>query len=107
MSLDVSLIKVQPCAVYEANITHNLSSMADEAHLYYALWRPESRGWKYARDIIDTLEKGLADLKQRPEHFEKFDAPNGWGLYKNFVPFVERYLEACKEFPDAEIEVSR
>ena len=34
-------------------------------------------------------------------------ATNGWGMYEHFVPFVEKYLEACKEYPDAVIEVSR
>lgn len=113
--------------VYSANITHNLGKMADEAGIYEALWRPHrlkegynilesdhQAEWKFedenkmtAKDIIPLLEKGLADLKSRPEHFEKFNSPNGWGMYEHFVPFVEKYLEACKEYPDAIIEVSR
>ena len=56
---------------------------------------------------MELLEKGLSDLKERPDYFEQFNASNGWGLYKHFVPFVEKYLEACKEYPDAKIEVSR
>ena len=113
--------------VYWANITHNLGKMADEAGVYEALWRPHrlkegynilesdhQAEWKFeeenkttAKDIIPLLEKGLADLKSRPEHFEKFNSSNGWGMYEHFVPFVEKYLEACKEYPDAIIEVSR
>ena len=113
--------------VYWANITHNLGKMAGEAGIYEALWRPHrlkegynilesdhQAEWKFeeenkttAKDIIPLLEKGLADLKARPEHFEKFNSPNGWGMYEHFVPFVEKYLEACKEYPDAIIEVSR
>lgn len=113
--------------VYVANITHNLGKMADEAGIYEALWRPHrlkegynipennhNAEWEYedknktiAKDIIPLLEKGLADLKAKPEHFKKFNSPNGWGMYKHFVPFVEKYLEACKEYPDAIVEVSR
>ena len=113
--------------VYWANITHNLGKMADEAGVYEALWRPHrlkegynilesdhQAEWKFeeenkttAKDIIPLLEKGLADLKSRPEHFEKFNSSNGWGTYEHFVTFVEKYLEACKEYPDAIIEVSR
>lgn len=107
MSLDVSLLMTQPTEVYASNITHNLGTMAEKAGIYYALWRPEERGWKYARDIIQPLEKGLAKLKAKPDYYKKFDSPNGWGMYKHFVPFVEEYLAACKEYPDAEIEVSR
>ncbi len=93
--------------VYWANITHNLNKMAGEAGIYEALWRPGEIGKTKASEIIELLEKGLADLKTRPEHFEKFNSPNGWGMYEHFVPFVEKYLEACKEYPDSVIEVSR
>ncbi len=107
MSLDVSLIVVRPTEVFSANITHNLNEMADKAGIYQACWRPEEIGAKYAYDIIPLLEKGLEDLKARPEYFEQFNASNGWGLYKDFVPWVERYLAACKENPNAKISVSR
>lgn len=113
--------------VYWANITHNLGEMASHAGIYEALWRPHrlkaeyaiadgdnDAEWKFeesvttkASDIIPILEKGLSDLKSRPEYFKQFDSPNGWGLYVHFVPFVEKYLEACKEFPGSIVEVSR
>jgi hypothetical protein len=113
--------------IYQANITHNLGKMAGEAGIYEALWRPyqlreDFKEWeKYAADeyefegkcvikaidIIPILEKGLADLKARPEHFETFNSPNGWGMYEHFVPFVEKYLEACKEYPQSIVNVCR
>lgn len=113
--------------VYSANITHNLGKMAGEAGIYEALWRPhrlkegynipeEDNESEYefecssetkASEIIEVLEKGLADLKSRPKHFEKFNSDNGWGMYENFVPFVERYLEACKENPECIVKVWR
>ncbi len=113
MSLDVSLLDTccDKCKrkdeVYSANITHNLGRMADAAGIYKALWRPEDIEAKQAKDIITILEKGLANLKARPDYFKQFDAPNGWGLYVHFVPFVENYLEACRASPEAYIEVSR
>jgi hypothetical protein len=113
--------------VYWANTTHNLCGMADEAGIYEALWRPyqlrddfkefelyaddeydfESKCIIKASEIIDILEKGLADLKARPLHFEKFNSSNGWGMYHNFVPFVERYLDACKKNPECIVKVDR
>jgi hypothetical protein len=113
--------------VYDANITHNLGEMADKAGIYEALWRPhrlkegyniseedndaeyefEEANTTKASEIIPYLEKGLADLKARPEYFETFNSPNGWGMYVNFLPFVEKYLNACKQYPDATVEVSR
>lgn len=101
--------------------------MASEAGIYEALWRPYTLLIEYdipeddykaeyafekahpmqAKDIVDALELGLADLKARPNYFEAFNSPNGWGMYEHFVPFVEKYLNACKEYPEAMINVSR
>jgi len=115
MSLDVSLfIKVDTGGenshyinLYNENITHNLGEMALKAGIYEALWRPEEINCSIAGDIVEIVEKGLNDLKERPEYFKKFNATNGWGTYKHFIPFVESYLNACKEHPKAEIKVSR
>ena len=107
MSLDVTLTRVQPTTVYDANITHNLNAMAEEAGIYVALWRPEESGITKASELIEPLTTGLALLKSDRERFEKFNAKNGWGTYDQFVPWVERYLEACVQHPDAEVLACR
>ena len=107
MSLDVTLTKVMPTTVFSSNITHNLVEMAEEAGIYKALWRPEEIGITKASQLIEPLWVGLSLLKSDPARFEKFNAPNGWGMYEHFVPFVEEYLGACKANPDAEVSVSR
>jgi hypothetical protein len=60
-----------------------------------------------AHDLIEPLEQGLGLLRSDPDRFRAFDAFNGWGTYDQFVPWVQRYLEACREWPDAEVNVSR
>jgi hypothetical protein len=107
MSLDVYLTAVRPTTVYDANITHNLGAMAREAGIYQHLWRPEEIGITKAEQLIEPLRVGLERLKAHPDHYSKFNSPNGWGMYEHFVPFVERYLAACVENPDAEVSVSR
>ena len=93
--------------VFEYNITHNLSKMAAEAGIYNALWHPEDIQAVYAKDLINTLTGGLISLKADPNRYIKFNATNGWGKYENLVEFVEQYLQACIDYPDAKIEVSR
>lgn len=113
MSLDFSLYvdvdtggeEPHRVCLCDENITHNLGTMAKKAGIYKCLWRPEENGFKCAKDIIKPLTEGLNDLKARPSYFEQFNSSNGWGLYKNFVPFVERILAAAKKHPDALIGV--
>jgi hypothetical protein len=93
--------------VYSANITHNLGKMADAAGIYKHLWRPEEIGIKTANELIEPLAAGVARLRADPAKFEQFNASNGWGLYEHFVPFVEEYLRACKQYPNALVSVSR
>lgn len=92
---------------YWANITHNLGVMARKAGIYEALWRPDENGFTKASEIIQVLESGIEDMKKRPDYYRRFDADNGWGTYRDFVPWLEKYLEACKEYPEAYIRVSR
>ena len=107
MSLDVYLTALRMTEVYSANITHNLNSMADEAGIHKHLWHPEDIGVAKAGELIAPLEQGLTLLKSDPERFKKFNPANGWGDYYGLIDFVEKYLEACKESPDATIAVSR
>jgi len=119
MSLDVDLMVVQPVSVYEANITHNLGKMAAEVKygvewvgegelsLYEVLWRPEERGFKFARDIADLLDIGWNILLSDPERFKAYNPENGWGSYDGLVNFVYKYRNACWDNPDAELRISR
>lgn len=116
MSLDVNLeMKLdtgnpkEPHTIelYWANITHNLNRMAKEAGIYDCLWRPEENGFAKAEQLIEPLRKGLQTMKDDPERFKAFDAPNGWGLYEHFVPWIEKYLEACEKHPKANVRVGR
>lgn len=92
---------------YSSNITHNLNRMAEAAGIYEPLWRPEEIGITKASQLIEPLTKGLELLKANPQKFEAYNAPNGWGLYTHFVPWVEAYLKACIEHPDSNVRVSR
>lgn len=90
--------------IFWANITHNLGPMWNEAGVYAALY--ETNG-QQAKMIQATLEKGLVKMVLDRPRFEKHNSPNGWGLYKNALPFLQEVHEACKENPEAFIRISR
>lgn len=93
--------------VFEQNITHNLAGMAREAGVYMPLWRPDECGVSKACDLLIPLTDGLAALRADPFRFQQFNPENGWGSYEGLVRFTEKYLDACKRYPDADVHVSR
>ena len=123
----VDQVEYETNTVFSINITHNLTEMADEAGIYEAVWRPYrlvsgfniQEGNHYAEaefessvtilssHISKVIEAGLNDMKRRPDHYKKFDSDNGWGTYSDFVPFLEEYLKALKQYPDAVVNISR
>jgi len=100
---DKGLLRVE---LYSGNITHNLTDMAEAGGLYKVLWCPDENGYKAAEDIIPALREGLARLKGSPDKYRQYNSSNGWGTYKNFVPFVAKVLDACEKYPKAIIEVN-
>lgn len=99
--------EVETNKVYESNITHNLNTMAEEAGIYQHLWRPDEIGIKKAKELIEPLRNGLHNLKIEPERYKNLNPENGWGSYDGLVEFIEDYLNACYEYPDADVNVSR
>lgn len=108
MSLDVWLKDpLTDETFFDANMTHNLGRMADAAGFYEACWRPEEIHITTARELAPYLREGLIKLVEDPEKYEEYNAPNGWGLYEDFVPWVFNYWRACCRWPDAKVFVSR
>lgn len=93
--------------VYSANITHNLNTMAMAVGIYEYLWRPDEINITKAKELIEPLRQGLHNLKIEPERYKKLNPENGWGSYDGFVKFVSNYLDACYEYPDSDVGVSR
>jgi hypothetical protein len=103
-----------PTSVYSNNITHNLGKMAGEVKLsngmtlYDVLWRPdEQENLLMASDISDLLDEGWNILLSDPEKFKKFNPENGWGSYEGLCDFVYKYRNACWDYPNADLYVSR
>jgi len=118
MSLDVELVikgticdkcgsKKDDEIVFERNITHNLSKMAKVCGVYHACWKPEAINCFQAKHILPLLEQGLANMECFPDFYKQFNASNSWGVYEHFIKFLTEYINACKEYPETIIKVSR
>lgn len=105
MSLDIRFTKKKLCPncfrilndgeeVFCKNITHNLGKMASEAGFYRQLWGPEETDVVTAEQLGHHIENGIGELKSNPEKYKQFSAPNGWGTYEQFLPWLEELLTA-------------
>jgi hypothetical protein len=92
---------------FDAYVTHNLIEMAKNCGIYVAVWRPEEINIKEAYQLIIPIEDAIDELKSYPEKFQFWQPKNGFGTYIGFLKFLEKYVEVCKKYPNAIIEVSR
>lgn len=99
--------RIETNEVFTANITHNLNKMAEAADLYMPIWCPEKIGISKASQLIAPLTKGLNEIMTNPDKYQVLNPSNGWGTYRQFVQFVKDYLNACKEYPDANVFADR
>lgn len=81
--------------------------MSAEAGLYDIVWQPEKHGIICAADLIKPLQDGITLLESDPERFQQFEPDNKWGTYRDFVPWLKTYLEACIKNPEAQVRASR
>lgn len=118
MSLDIHFYQKTICPnchhvlgygeeMYWKNITHNLTTMAKAVGFYDQLWRPEESNIKTAGDLAPHIAAGIKELESNREKYDSLSASNGWGTYDQFVPWLKELHQACLEFPDCVISVSR
>ncbi len=107
MSLDIDLVNEYGDVVWEGNITHNLTKMADEVGIYEALWRPEEINATKAHHIEDYIVNGLIELIKYPKKYEKYNPSNGWGSYDGLINFCLDYLSNIRTYPNSKIEACR
>ena len=107
VSLDVYLTETRPVEVFERNITHNLARMADAAGLYIPLGGPNCCRPRRRPNLSARSSLGFAVLKGDKWRFKRIRTGEWVGSYDGLVRFAESYLAACREYPDAQIRVSR
>jgi len=83
--------------VFEYNITHNLTPMADAAGVYEALWRPDEHGWETARDITPALEAGLVRLMGNPEAYKALNPRKRLGFIRGATCVRETVVRSLQE----------
>jgi hypothetical protein len=46
-------------------------------------------------------------MTEDPDYYKQFDSPNGWGTYKDFLPWLIKLHHNLKLNPNSFIEASR
>lgn len=69
------------------------------------IWNLEWTAIHLSGDLIKPLEDGIADMVLNPDKYQPLSASNGWGTYEQFIPWLQKLLEACRQCPNAEIVI--
>ena len=111
--------------VFQWNLTHNLGEMAShvpiawttedgkayKTDLYHILWRPEEVFTDKEEITLADMETpvllGMMYVLEHEEDLKTYNPDNYWGHYTNFVSLLPNYYRACRNWPEAAIEVSR
>jgi len=93
--------------MFSRNITHNLGNMAEALGVYKECWRPEEIGITKAAQLTQPLKRALVMIRSKPENYRKFEPANKWGTVESFTAFLQEYLDACIQHPEADVSVSR
>lgn len=88
---------------YEANYTSNVAGMWADA-IGYPLADMHGRR---AGDCITDLANAVARMDSDRPRYTAMNPPNGWGDANGARDYLDRLLQACRRWPDGEIEVSR
>lgn len=85
------------------NYTYNVSPM-----YYEALGGGGLRGLdgRPAAEVIPELERAIADMEARPEHYRTMNPPNGWGDYDGALRFLRNILRDAVECPATTVRVT-
>ena len=100
MSYGVRLTATVPTTVHEAGITSNLGPMFRQALGYGLKDLPTD-----ATACIEPLERAVHDMIVSPDTYRELNPPNGWGDYDGALTFLQRLLQACREYPNAAVEI--
>lgn len=102
MSYDIDFrVKVEGVDRYvsvgecDANITWNVRKII-ELSTGLPWLNEENNG--LCKDIIPRIEQGLDELKNHPERYKKYEAPNGWGTVEGTIRFYEAIIQAWRRF---------
>lgn len=102
MSYDIDFrVKVEGADHYvsvgdcDANITWNVRKII-ELSTGLPWLNEENNG--FCKDIIPRIEQGLEELKNHPERYKPYEAPNGWGTVEGTIRFYEDIVKAWRDF---------
>ncbi len=108
MGLTVFLHDENEKILFTADISHKHKLMAVTAGIKNVLWNPHEycdEDVVHAEDIVSKLREGVIFLATNKKTIEALNPSQGsWVV---LLLFCTSYLQACKDFPNATIRVSR
>lgn len=103
ISITVKTVDGVDIGVYSSNITYNIRAMLEEAGLCKSL--NEFNG-KTCRDLWPVFFTAHHAIYFEPDRVRAKESSNGWGTFKDMVPWFTELYEAVLTHRSGVIEIS-
>lgn len=60
---------------------------------------------KRAGDCVSSLDAAVAAMRANPTAYTKLNPASGWGNYEGALGYLEAFRDACRDSPDAIVEM--
>jgi len=57
------------------------------------------------KDATPILKKAIKNMMVNKQEYTKMNPPNGWGNYEGALEYLKKILQACKNHPNAVIDI--
>ena len=73
--------------------TYNLKEMFQKC----TGWNYRQGEWYRVCDVLPLIKRGIQELSLRPEQYEKYNAPNGWGTVESALHALQSMEECIRD----------
>jgi len=103
MMVEVSLRDKKEGVVFHCVFTEEFTAALETAEVYMHVWNPRSVGVKVGDDMWPVLAQALSEMEGSASFYTRMCG--GATLYTHLYDLLERYAQACADYPGAKVEV--
>lgn len=103
MMVEVMVEDKHEGVVFHCVFTEEFTSALETAGVYDVVWHPGGMGIKLADDVWPYLSQALSEMEGSASFYTRMCG--GATLYSHLYDLLERYAQACADYPSGAVKV--